>query len=115
MSQDLKTLKDAGTIASLPTIQTAADSSKTKTEVGNYFVATYPPFSQWKPEYIPRAIEALNQPPRVEDPLGLYLHIPFCRKRCKVGSYGLPISAAARLLISASASSTSSLKGSTAT
>ena len=61
----------------------ATDATKTKTEVGNYFVATYPPFSQWKPEYIPRAIDALNQPPRTEDPLGLYLHIPFCRKRCK--------------------------------
>jgi oxygen-independent coproporphyrinogen III oxidase len=83
MSDDLKTLSNSGTSVSLPTIQIATDSSKTKTEVGNYFVATYPPFSQWKPEYIPRAIEALNQPPRTEDPLGLYLHIPFCRKRCK--------------------------------
>lgn len=57
--------------------------SKTKTEVGNYFVSTYPPFSEWRPDYIPHAIEALNQPPRTADPLGLYLHIPFCRKRCK--------------------------------
>jgi oxygen-independent coproporphyrinogen-3 oxidase len=57
--------------------------SKTKTEVGNYFVANYPPFSQWKPEYLPNAIEALDQSPRTGDPLGLYLHIPFCRKRCK--------------------------------
>ena len=54
-----------------------------RTEVGNYFVANYPPFSQWKSEYIPRAIEVLDQPPRANDPLGLYLHIPFCRKRCK--------------------------------
>jgi len=59
------------------------DASPTRTEVGNYFVSNYPPFSQWKPEYVPRAIEALDQPARVEDPLGLYLHIPFCRKRCK--------------------------------
>jgi oxygen-independent coproporphyrinogen III oxidase len=59
------------------------DISKTKTEVGNYFVANYPPFSQWKPEYLPNAIEALDQSPRTGDPLGLYLHIPFCRKRCK--------------------------------
>ena len=57
--------------------------SKTKTEVGNYFVSTYPPFSEWMPEYIPRATEALNQPPRTDEPLGLYVHIPFCRKRCK--------------------------------
>lgn len=59
------------------------DTSQTKTEVGNYFVSNYPPFSQWKPEYIADAIEALDQPPRTDDPLGLYLHIPFCRKRCK--------------------------------
>ncbi len=55
----------------------------TGTEVGNYFVSNYPPFSQWKPEFVEQAFAALNQPPRVDDPLGLYIHIPFCRKRCK--------------------------------
>ncbi|HEX3247801.1 MAG TPA: coproporphyrinogen-III oxidase family protein [Pyrinomonadaceae bacterium] len=55
---------------------------QTRTEVGNYFVSNYPPFSQWKPEFVPQALEVLAQPPRVDDPLGLYLHIPFCRKRC---------------------------------
>jgi len=59
------------------------DISNTKTEVGNYFVSNYPPFSQWKPEYIPEVSKALGQPPRTGQPLGLYLHIPFCRKRCK--------------------------------
>jgi oxygen-independent coproporphyrinogen-3 oxidase len=54
-----------------------------KTEVGNYFVSNYPPFSQWQPEYIPSVMEALSKPPRIADPLGIYLHIPFCRKRCK--------------------------------
>lgn len=54
-----------------------------KTEVGNYFVSNYPPFSQWKPENIADALEALNQPARPDQPLGLYIHIPFCRKRCK--------------------------------
>jgi oxygen-independent coproporphyrinogen-3 oxidase len=58
------------------------DTSQSKTEVGNYFVSNYPPFSQWKPEYIPEAFRALEQPPRTSEPLGLYLHIPFCRKRC---------------------------------
>ena len=59
-----------------------ADIAQTKTEVGNYFVSNYPPFSQWKPEFVSDVLVALNQPPRVEDPLGLYIHIPFCRKRC---------------------------------
>jgi oxygen-independent coproporphyrinogen III oxidase len=59
-----------------------ADIAQTKTEVGNYFVSNYPPFSQWKPEFVSEALEALHQPPRVTDPLGLYIHIPFCRKRC---------------------------------
>lgn len=58
------------------------DIAQTRTEVGNYFVSNYPPFSQWKPEFVPEALDALNQPPRVDDPLGLYIHIPFCRKRC---------------------------------
>jgi oxygen-independent coproporphyrinogen-3 oxidase len=58
------------------------DVAQTRTEVGNYCVSNYPPFSQWKPEFVSEAIEALAQPPRVNDPLGLYLHIPFCRKRC---------------------------------
>ncbi len=53
------------------------------TEVGNYFVSNYPPFSQWKPDYLPEVTEVLDRPARVDDPLGLYLHIPFCRKRCK--------------------------------
>ncbi len=59
-----------------------ADVAQTKTEVGNYFVSNYPPFSQWKPDFVSEALDALNQPPRIEDALGLYIHIPFCRKRC---------------------------------
>jgi oxygen-independent coproporphyrinogen-3 oxidase len=59
------------------------DLLKTGTEVGNYFVSNYPPFSQWTPECVGEAVAALDAPPRVNDPLGLYIHIPFCRKRCK--------------------------------
>lgn len=54
----------------------------TKTEVGSYFIANYPPFSQWSSEALPDVRMALESPPR-DVPLGLYLHIPFCRKRCK--------------------------------
>src|SRR4030095_12371521 len=59
------------------------DTTTTGTEVGNYFVSNSPPFSQWKPESVGAALAALDEAPRVDDPLGLYIHIPFCRKRCK--------------------------------
>ena len=54
----------------------------TKTEVGSYFISNYPPFSQWSPEELGEVRTALDSPP-ADVPLGLYLHIPFCRKRCK--------------------------------
>src|SRR5215470_12451074 len=60
-----------------------SDSSQEKTGLGNYFVANYPPFSAWKPEHLPAARAALAASPKPDTPLGLYLHIPFCRKRCK--------------------------------
>lgn len=53
-----------------------------KTEVGSYFIANYPPFSRWNKEALGEVRAALESPPR-DVPLGLYLHIPFCRKRCK--------------------------------
>ncbi|HKZ31675.1 MAG TPA: coproporphyrinogen-III oxidase family protein [Vicinamibacteria bacterium] len=54
-----------------------------QTEVGSYFVANYPPFSVWTKEAVDaHARPALASPPVPGVPLGLYLHIPFCRKRC---------------------------------
>ena len=53
-------------------------------EVGSYFVANYPPFSVWSAEAVERDAQAgAAPPPDPAVPLGLYLHIPFCRKRCK--------------------------------
>jgi oxygen-independent coproporphyrinogen III oxidase len=53
-----------------------------ETEVGSYFVANYPPFSVWSADAVERdALPALSSPP-APVPLGLYLHVPFCRKRC---------------------------------
>src|SRR5215813_9940359 len=59
------------------------ESAQEKTGLGNYFVANYPPFSFWKPAFLPDAKRILNTAPNPVTPLGLYLHIPFCRKRCK--------------------------------
>ena len=54
-----------------------------ETAVGSYFVATYPPFSVWTREAVDTdARRALLSPLVAGVPLGLYLHIPFCRKRC---------------------------------
>jgi oxygen-independent coproporphyrinogen-3 oxidase len=50
-------------------------------ELGSYFVSNYPPFTAWEPDVDPSA--ALAQPPFAEAPLGVYAHIPFCRKRCR--------------------------------
>jgi oxygen-independent coproporphyrinogen-3 oxidase len=57
-------------------------AEKKSTEVGSYFVANYPPFSTWSANELPALQDALNRPV-ADTPLGLYLHIPFCRKRCK--------------------------------
>ena len=67
--------------------QTAAATSEAgsgeKTEVGSYFISNYPPYSFWSADELDAARSALNAPARTQEPLGLYLHIPFCRKRCK--------------------------------
>ena len=52
------------------------------TEAGNYFVSNYPPYSFWTPERVQEAHAALERPPAPGTPLGIYIHIPFCRKRC---------------------------------
>ena len=54
-----------------------------QTQVGSVFVSNYPPYSFWGEEGVPQVLKALNEPPAAEQSLGLYLHIPFCRKRCK--------------------------------
>jgi oxygen-independent coproporphyrinogen III oxidase len=65
----------------LPTVD-ANTGNQEATGLGNYFVANYPPFSFWKPDYLPEIEQVLDGPPAHDVPLGLYLHIPFCRKRC---------------------------------
>ncbi len=64
----------------LPTVE---QGNQEATGLGNYFVANYPPFSFWKVEHLPAVEALLKQSAPADVPLGLYLHIPFCRKRCK--------------------------------
>jgi oxygen-independent coproporphyrinogen III oxidase len=62
-------------------VTSRAPSPESEPLAGNYFVAAYPPFSAWQPEQVPSLLDALNQP-RPETPLGLYVHVPFCQKKC---------------------------------
>jgi oxygen-independent coproporphyrinogen-3 oxidase len=52
------------------------------TTAGNYFVSNYPPYSFWTPQHAGDAYAALDRPAAAGTPLGIYVHIPFCRKRC---------------------------------
>jgi oxygen-independent coproporphyrinogen-3 oxidase len=61
---------------------TPAPVLQKETTAGNYFVSNYPPFSFWKPSAVPELEKAMGRAPEPETPLGLYVHIPFCRKRC---------------------------------
>jgi oxygen-independent coproporphyrinogen-3 oxidase len=63
----------------MPDVSEALD--REQTALGSYFVANYPPFSVWTAENLAEARVALQSHP-ADVPLGVYLHIPFCRKRC---------------------------------
>ncbi len=71
------------TIAPVPeSTKEAAPAIEKQTTVGNYFVSNYPPFSFWHEESVGEFYSALERAPQPGNPLGIYLHIPFCRKRC---------------------------------
>jgi oxygen-independent coproporphyrinogen-3 oxidase len=74
MTDSLKVYKPEPATASIDNVDT---------EVGSVFVSNYPPYSFWKQEDLRNAKSALNSKPNPTTPIGLYLHIPFCRKRCK--------------------------------
>lgn len=53
-----------------------------ETKAGNYFVSNYPPFSFWNDEDVPCVNSMINSPSQGTAPMGIYYHVPFCRKRC---------------------------------
>ena len=63
-------------------VATTPTPQERETQAGGYFVSNYPPFSFWSEESLPAIREKLEGPGDPDTPLGLYLHIPFCRKRC---------------------------------
>ncbi|MCH7883664.1 MAG: coproporphyrinogen III oxidase family protein [Planctomycetes bacterium] len=56
---------------------------------GHYFVSTYPPFSTWTADRVADAKRMLNRAPTAspDAAFGLYVHIPFCMKRCRYCYY----------------------------
>jgi len=63
----------------LPVLQI---DGREETTVGNYFISNYPPYSFWTPDQRHHVEALLEQAGPAGTPLGLYVHIPFCRKRC---------------------------------
>jgi oxygen-independent coproporphyrinogen-3 oxidase len=57
--------------------------SEQETKGGNYFISNYPPYSFWSADTVSDAKVTLDKAPNPDTPLGLYIHIPFCRKRCR--------------------------------
>ena len=49
---------------------------------GSYFVSAYPTFEAWTRGSLDEYRKRLMQRPARPEPLGLYVHIPFCERRC---------------------------------
>jgi oxygen-independent coproporphyrinogen-3 oxidase len=64
------------------TTEATLEPKKKPTEAGNYFISNYPPFSFWSPDNKKDVDDAFQQPHNDRASLGVYHHIPFCRKRC---------------------------------
>ncbi|MEM1178436.1 MAG: coproporphyrinogen-III oxidase family protein [Acidobacteriota bacterium] len=73
----------AASAKSAPGPSVHGPGAQSSTEVGSVFVSNYPPFSVWQQDDLRDYRSLLQNPGHAETPLGLYLHIPFCRKRCK--------------------------------
>src|SRR4051794_38339505 len=77
----LEPRSEMSTTSDIPLQRPTAPPIQKQTTVGNCFVSNYPPFSFWKMDAVPELLAALERPVTT-NPLGLYVHIPFCRKRC---------------------------------
>jgi oxygen-independent coproporphyrinogen-3 oxidase len=62
--------------------KTLDETIEERTQAGNYFVSNYPPYSFWSSNQVSRVDAMLDRAPAPASTLGVYVHIPFCRKRC---------------------------------
>ncbi|MHC4854289.1 MAG: coproporphyrinogen-III oxidase family protein [Planctomycetota bacterium] len=69
-------------MAGEPDTHREPNTHREETTAGNYFVANYPPFSAWRKDRVHLVHEQLDVDPDRDVSFGLYVHIPFCRKRC---------------------------------
>jgi oxygen-independent coproporphyrinogen-3 oxidase len=71
-------ISNPATVCDLP-----AGSESKEPLAGNYFVSAYPPFSAWSSKESPSIVDSLRSlPPDRAVPWGVYIHLPFCDKRC---------------------------------
>ncbi len=54
---------------------------------GSYFISTYPPFSTWSADDTGSVRTLLQAPSSDPQPLGIYVHVPFCGQRCRYCYY----------------------------
>ncbi len=66
----------------MPCAVSAARALPEEPLFGSYFVAAYPPFSCWTERAVERYHRRLASPAPERDAFGLYVHLPFCVKRC---------------------------------
>ncbi len=66
----------------MPCAVSAARALPEEPLFGSYFVAAYPPFSCWTERAVERYHGRLASPAPERGAFGLYVHLPFCVKRC---------------------------------
>lgn len=79
MNTDTQTSSNRSTAS--PAVSQPVSVANTEPLQGHYFVSAYPPFSCWGTDWQPVVNPVLDRPGGGA-PIGLYVHLPFCTKKC---------------------------------